>query len=317
VRTALFLTCGWICIAGTSYASDDVENARVSVTPRAVPPRKSGTAHSIRVDTNLVLVPVTVTDSFGAPFSGLTRQAFRLYENGVEQELKYFASEDAPVSLGIVFDASRSMEGRIDQSRAAVARFFNTAVPGDEFLLVEFNDAPRLLCPFTSDVDQIEKALVGIRPRNWTALLDAVYMAIHQMKRAKNPRKALLILSDGADNYSRYTLAEMKTLVREAGVSIYCIGIGGGLLNRHLRMLRHLSEETGGRLYEVDKMSDLPEAVANISGAIRSQYLLGFSPGNPNHDGLYRKIQVKLNQPTDQPPLRASWRSGYYAPAGE
>ena len=142
-------------------------------------------------------------------------------------------------------------------------------------------------------------------------------MAVHKVKRARNPRKALLILSDGGDNNSRYTESEMKSLVREADVCIYSIAlVGGGLMRRHVRVLKNLSEQTGGRLCEVDKMSDLPQAVARISAAMRDQYLLGYVSSNPQDDGLYRKIDVRLNQPPETPRLHASWRTGYYASPG-
>jgi VWFA-related protein len=274
-------------------------------------------ANAIRVDVKLVLIPVTVTDPFGAPFAGLPKEVFQLFEDGVEQQVKYFSSQDAPVSLGVVFDTSRSMEGKLDESRAAVARFLRTATPGDEFFLVEFNDRPRLLCDFTSDAALIEKMLAGAQPKNWTALLDAVYMAVHKMRQARNPRKALLILSDGGDNNSRYTESEMKALVREGDVCIYSIALaGGGLIQRHARLLRRLSEETGACFYPVQKLSDLPEAVAKINAAIRHQYLLGYCSNNPRNDGLYRKIEVKLDQSAGWPRLHASWRTGYYAPPG-
>jgi Ca-activated chloride channel homolog len=306
----------FVCMVGAVYKAN-ADDPRVAVVPRAITSRSSGSPAAIRVNADLVLVPVTVTDQYGAPYAGLDREAFRLFENGVEQNVKYFASQDAPVSLGIVFDASRSMEGKLDRSRAAITHLFRTATPGDEFFVVEFNNAPRLLCDFTADTATIEKSLIGISPRNWTALLDAIYMAIQQMKHARNPRKALLILSDGGDNNSRYTESEMKNLVREADVCIYSIGLfGGGVLKRHVRLLEQLSGETGGRLWQVDKVSELADTVAQISAAIRHQYLLGFSPRNSSQDGLYRKIQVRLNQPPDTPPLRASWRTGYYAPVG-
>jgi Ca-activated chloride channel family protein len=271
---------------------------------------------SIRVDTDLVLIPVTVTDLWGAPFRGLTRDAFQLFEDGIEQHVKHFASEDAPLSVGIIFDASHSMEGKLDQSRAVVARFLRTAGPGDEFFVVEFNNAPRLLCNFTSDTQRIDASLVGIEARYWTALLDAVYVSVHYMKHAKNPRRVLLILSDGGDNNSRYTEREIKSLVQEADVCIYSIGVGAGFINRNVGVLRQLSKATGGQVWEVGKISDLAEAVDNISAVIRHQYVLCFSSTNPSKNGLYRKIQVKLKPPPDLPPLRVSWRTGYYAPAG-
>jgi Ca-activated chloride channel family protein len=314
-RSIVCLGLGFILAAGWVRAGEDSDEARVAITPRIKARPQAAINAAIRVDTKLVLIPVTVTDTYGAPFSGLTREGFRLFEDGVEQNVKYFAAEEAPVSLGIVFDASRSMEGKLDQSRAAVSRFLRGSRPGDEYFLVEFNDRPRLLTGFTGDTDVIEKSLVGIKPKNWTALLDAVYMAIHQMKHAGNSHKALLILSDGGDNNSRYTESEIRSRVREADVSIYSIGLGTGLIRRHVRLLKQLSEETGGEYRQADKMSDLPDAVERISAAIRHQYLLGYSSSNGVNDGLFRKIKVTVSQPSDKPPLHASWRTGYYAPA--
>ena len=301
-------------MTGGAGVAEDHEGARVSITPRVTHRPQAAVNASIRVESKLVLVPVTVTDTYGAPFPGLTRDQFRLYEDGVQQQLKYFATDDAPVSMGIVFDASRSMEGRLNQSREAVSRFFRTSVAGDEFFLVEFNDRPRLLCGFTRDSSLIEKSLEGLMPRNWTALLDAVYMAIHQMKRASNPRKALLILSDGGDNNSRYTESEIKSRVREADVCIYSVGLGSGLIRRHVRLLKQLAEETGGEYRHAEKTSDLPDAIGKISRAIRNQYLLGYSSTNASDDGMYRKIHVTVA--AGSRPVHAAWRTGYYAPAG-
>jgi VWFA-related protein len=264
---------------------------------------------------NLTLVPVTVTNPLGAPYAGLPPEAFRLFENGVEQQIKYFAMQEAPLSLGIVFDASRSMEGKLEQSRAAVSRFFLTGRPGDEYSVIAFSDAPKILCRFTNDTDRIEKSLAGIRPQNWTALFDAVYLAIRQMKHAGNQRRALLILSDGGDNASRYSQAEMKALVREAAVCIYSLALAGGALRPLPGSLKRLSEETGGIFRRVDRIGDLPEAVAAINAAIRNQYLLGYTSSNPSKDGLYRKIEVRLKRDPALPPLHPTWRAGYYAPA--
>jgi VWFA-related protein len=310
--TRAFLSIGLACTLASWCRAED----RVAITPRVASHRKPGPDPAIRVDIKLTLIPVTVTDALGAPYSGLPQSAFRLLEDGVEQQLKSFASEDGPVSLGVVFDASRSMSGKLDQSRAAVSQFFRTATAGDEFFLIEFNDTPHILCDFTTDTEEIEKKLVDIKPKNWTALFDSVYMAIQQMRHAKNARKALLILSDGGDNNSRYTESEMKNLVREADVSIYSIGLlGGGFVKRHAQLLRQLSEETGGHFYQVDKMADLPDAVAQVSAALRQQYLLGYSSTNQENDGMYRKIEVRLKPEINPLRLRTSWRTGYYAPA--
>ena len=313
--TRTFFVIALISISLTAlYSADE----RVAIAPRIrarISSDTKGAVPSLRVNVKLTQIPVTVTDSLGATFLGLQQGAFRLFEDGVEQQIKYFSSEDGPVSMGVVFDASRSMEGRIDQSRAAVSQFFRTAETGDEYFLIEFNDTPRILCDFTTDMEQIEKTLVSIKPQNWTALFDSVYLGIQQMRRAKNSRKVLLVLSDGGDNNSRYSESEMNSLVREADVSIYSIGlVGGGWVKRHVQLLRRLSEQTGGHFYPVEKMSDLPDAVAKVSAALRNQYVLGYSSHNMENDGLYRKIEVKLNQDPSRPPLHASWRNGYYAP---
>jgi Ca-activated chloride channel homolog len=310
-RTFFVIGLMFILVSGTDAADE-----RVAITPRApAHTTNRDTAPALRVNVKLTQIPVTVTDSLGATFLGLPQAAFRLFEDGVEQQIKYFTAEDGPVSMGVVFDASRSMEGRLDQSRAAVSQFFRTATTGDEYFLIEFNDTPRLLCDFTTDMDRIEKTLVNIKPKNWTALFDSVYMGIQQMRRAKNARKVLLVLSDGGDNNSRYSESEMNSLIREADVSIYSIGlVGGGWIKRHVQLLRRLADQTGGHFYPVEKMSDLPDAVAKVSRALRNQYVLGYSSQNIENDGLYRKIEVRLNQDPSLPALHASWRNGYYAP---
>src|SRR5438034_5044991 len=172
-----------MCVIRPAAAADSAvaDAPRVLITPRKASRPPASPQPAIRVNVKLTLIPVTVTDPFGASFSGLPRESFRLFEDGVEQQLKYFSSEDAPVSLGVVFDASRSMTGKLDQSRAAVSQFFRTATAGDEFFLLEFNDTPHILCDFTTDTEEIEKKLVDIKPKNWTALFDSVYMAIQQM----------------------------------------------------------------------------------------------------------------------------------------
>lgn len=209
------------------------------------------------------------------------------------------------------------MQGKLDQSRAAVAELFSTLTPGDEFFAIEVNDSPKLLCDLTGDPQQIEQSLAGIDARNLTALVDSIYLAIHYLKHARNARRALLILSDGGENNSRYTKGELFSLVREADVSIYSVG-----LSRWIRfsldevsLLKRLSEETGGRFWPVADIHDLPETLWNVSAAIRNLYMLYFSPSNSNNDGLYRRIKVRLKAIPGLPPLHISWRRGYFASA--
>lgn len=277
---------------------------------------------NIKINSTLVLINVTVMDPLNRFVTGLEKEHFRLFEDKVEQEITQFSSEDAPISIGLVFDTSGSMGSKLQKSRQAAAEFFKTANPSDEFFLVQFNDRPELAQAFTTDTNSLQNVLTFTQSKGRTALLDAVYLAMHEMKKARNPRKALLIISDGGDNSSRYTETEIKNEVREADVQIYAIGIfesgtsrgrtpeeaaGPGLLNE-------LSEQTGGREYAVENPSELPDIAAKIGIELRNQYILGYTPKNKERDGKYRKVQVKLNQPRGLPQLKAYFRLGYYAP---
>ncbi len=287
----------------------------------SVPPVTSRPAN-IRINKTLVLINVTVTDPLNRFVTGLEKEHFRIYEDKVQQEITDFSSEDAPISIGLVFDTSGSMGSKLQKSRQAAAEFFKTANPGDEFFLVQFNDRPELAVPFTTDTDKIQSTLTFTQSKGRTALLDSVYLAMHEMKRAHNPRKALLIISDGGDNSSRYTETEIKNAVREADVQIFAIGIFESMANRGRTpeeaagpsLLNELAEQTGGREYAVENVAELPDIAAKIGIELRNEYILGYTPKNRERDGKYRRVQVKLNQPRGLPPLRAYFRLGYYAP---
>ncbi len=276
----------------------------------------------LRVNKTLVLINVTVTDPLNRFVTGLEKEHFRLFEDKVEQEITQFSSEDAPISIGLVFDTSGSMGPKLQKSRQAASEFFKTANPSDEFFLVQFNDRPDLAVSFTTDTDKIQSALTFTQSRGRTALLDAVYLAMHEMKKAHNPRKAILIISDGGDNSSRYTETEIKNAVREADVQIFAIGIFESAANRGRTpeeaagpgLLNELAEQTGGREYAVENVAELPDIAAKIGIELRNEYILGYTPKNRERDGKYRRVQVKLNQPRGLPPLKAYYRLGYYAP---
>jgi VWFA-related protein len=277
---------------------------------------------NLRVDTNLVLIPVSVTDPLNRFVTGLERENFKIFEDKVEQTISQFASEDAPLSVGLVFDTSNSMGSKLQKSRQAAAQFFKTANPEDEFFLVQFNDRPELVIPFTSNPEEIQNRLTFTQAKGRTALLDGIYLAMNYMKKAKNPRKAVLVISDGGDNSSRYTESEIKNLVREADVQLYAIGIfepigARGRTAEELSgpgLLSELAEQTGGKHFAIENINELPDVAAKIGIELRNQYLIGYSPKNQDRDGKYRKVQVKLIQPRGLPPLRPSWRQGYYAP---
>ena|SRR5690349_1113570 len=279
---------------------------QVSIVPRALRNPGAQKPRSIRLDVRVVQIPVTVTDTWDRPISGLRKDDFQLFEDNVEQQIVYLSTEEAPASVGLIFDASGSMRDKLETSVAAVEQFFKTSLPGDEFLLVRFSDRPRTLTGFTENTVEISDWLHATRAGGWTALHDAICLGVHKMKAAKNARKALLILSDGGDNNSRYSAREIRELVREADVRVYAISLLTGS-----RFLEGISEESGGRMIKVNKLKELPEAVEKLSSDLRSQYVLGYCPSNPQNDGRYRKVRVQVNQPT----VHASWRRGYYAPA--
>jgi Ca-activated chloride channel homolog len=312
-----------VCLFVTVVRSAD--NPKVAVDPRAKPttPEAKGPRADIRVDTNVVLIPVTVTDPINRFVTGLEKEHFRLFEDKVEQQIAYFASEDAPLSIGLVFDTSGSMGNKLSKSRQAVSEFFKTANPEDEFFLVQFNDRPEMIQDFTTNLEDIQNRLTFTQAKGRTALLDAVMMAINNMKKkARNPRKALLIISDGGDNSSRYTESEIKNVVREADVQIYAIGIFEPVMSRGRTaeelsgpgLLNELAEQTGGRHFAVDNLNELPDVAAKIGVELRNQYILGYSPIKKERDGKYRKVLVKLVAPKRMPPMRAFFREGYYAP---
>ncbi len=307
-------------------AGSNSGGAPASIVPRAKPGEEAASAPgpraNIRADVNVVLVPVTVTDPLSRFVTGLDQDAFEVREDNIKQKIVSFGSEDAPLSIGIVFDTSASMGNKLERSRLSVAEFFKTANPEDEAFLVEFNDRPQLVVSMTHNLEDIQNRLTFTQSKGRTALLDGIYLALQTMKKARNPRKALIVISDGGDNSSRYTASEVRNLVREADVQIYGIGIyetgaSRGRTPEELsgpEMLRDLSEPTGGRHFVVENLNELPDVAAKIGIELRNQYMIGYSPSNEARDGKYRKIQVKIIQPRGLPTLRASWRTGRFAP---
>ena len=276
---------------------------------------------NFKVDSTLVLVNVAVTDSRGRFVTGLSRQDFQVFEEKTAQTVAYFSAEEAPVSVGLVLDFSSSMAPRFGQLQQAVAEFLKSPNPQDEFCLIEFRDRAELSMGFTSAAEEIQNRVASTKPRGNTALLDAVYLGLRQMRKARNSRKILLIVSDGGDNHSRYRAREVENLARESDVEIYAIGIGrsAGRAVYDLwdgpALLSELTEEAGGRCYEIDNSRDLPAVAEKIGRELRHQYVLGYVPQNRHRDGRYRHIQVKIARAPGQPRLSAYWRRGYYAPA--
>ena len=278
---------------------------------------------NLRVDSNLVLVPVSVCDPMNKPVTGLEKEHFKILDDKVEQTITHFAMDDEPVDVGLVFDISGSMGPKLRRSRVAAAAFFKTANPEDEFFLVEFNDTPRLVVPLTKDTGEIQNQLTFAESKGRTALLDAMFLALHEMKSSTKTRKALLIISDGGDNSSRYTESELRARVREGDVLIYSIGIfeSGAGRDRSPEesngpaLMNDLAQSTGGRDFDVEDMAEMPDVAAKIGIELRNRYVLGFSPTSAQRDGKYHHVQVKVIPPRGLPPLKAFWRPGYFAPS--
>jgi Ca-activated chloride channel homolog len=272
-----------------------------------------------RVDTNLVLVPLTVTDPMDRLVTGLEKQNFAVFEDNRLQSLRAFSCDDAPVSIGVILDLSGSMGNKVVRARGAVLQFMKTSNPQDEVFVIGFNDRPQLITDYTSSVDDVEARLATVEVGHRTALLDAVYFGLEKMKQAKYERKALLIVSDGGDNNSRYTENEVRSAVKEADVQIYSIGIfDAEAATQEERngpmLLNDISSETGGRLFRVDDLSEMSDIATRISAELRNEYVLGYKTDNAKNDGKWRKLKVKLSPPAGLPQLTVHARTGYYAP---
>ncbi len=294
---------------------------QVSLNIRAAPPL-AGPNVNLRIDKNLVLVPVTVSDSANRLVTGLDKDNFRIFDDKIEQIITQFAMDDEPLAVGLVFDVSGSMGSKLRRSRQAAAEFLRAANPEDEFFLVTFNDRPKLAVPLTSDGSEIQNRLAFTSSKGSTALMDAIYLALSEVKRSNKARKALLVISDGGDNSSRYTEGELKSLVKESDVLIYGIGIFEPYGSRAHSpeelagpsLLSEIAEQTGGREFAVDDVREIPDVAAKIGLELRNRYIIGFSPANQQRDGRYHQVRVQLVAPRGLPKLHAHWRLGYYAP---
>jgi Ca-activated chloride channel family protein len=278
---------------------------------------------ALKLSVDLALINATVTDPFNRLVTGLDPDNFRIFEDNVEQEVVTFSAEDVPISIGVIFDYSGSMSNKAAKAREAAIQFFKTANPQDEFFLVSFNERAELTSSFTNSVEDLQSRMLLSAPKGRTALLDAIYLGLSEMRGAHNAKRALLILSDGGDNHSRYNESDIKRLVKEADTQLYAIGIfdPAGYRNRTLEegngpsLLGEVTELTGGRVFPVERLEDLPDIASKIGMELRNQYVLGYHPSNTNHDARWRKVKVKLRAPRGLPPLTVYAKTGYYAPS--
>jgi Ca-activated chloride channel family protein len=270
----------------------------------------------IHLDVNLALVSVTVSDSHHRLVNGLEQDDFRVFEDNVEQEIVHFSSEDVPISIGVIFDTSGSMLKKLVAAQEAAVQFFKTANPQDEFFLVNFNDRAELTSSFTNSIEDLQARMLYMTAKGRTALLDAIYLGLQQMRDAHHAKRALLIISDGQENHSRYNENDIERLVKESDCQLYWIGICDLVGYRKVNgpsFLRDITEMTGGRVFPTVNRDELPDIGAEIGIELRNQYLLGYRPGNTTHDGRWRRIKVKLRPLNGLRQLNVFAKTGYYA----
>jgi Ca-activated chloride channel family protein len=299
-----------ICLLGTS--------AGFSQTPTPTP--QDDTTKPINIKTDLVTLTLTVTDIYGRYVSGLTKEAFTIFDNNEEQEITFFSDTDAPVSVGILFDVSDSMNGeKIGKARKALERFINTSHPSDEYFLIAFNNRAQLLLDKTRDGEAVLRKLTLVEPRNNTALYDATYLGIERVTRGAHQKKAILIISDGQDNASRYNFGEVRRLLKESDVVVYAVGIIDGSDSSSITgmqgqsFLEELTSVTGGKAFFPQTNVEMDEIFERIALELRHQYSIGYTPKDFQPDGKYHKVKVKVKPPRGLPRLTVRSREGYYA----
>ncbi len=274
----------------------------------------------VTVKTDVVTLNLTVTDFYGRYISGLSKDAFTITDNGQEQQISYFTDDDAPISVGILFDVSDSMSGeKIAKARKALEKFINTSHPSDEYYLIAFNNRAQLLLDRTRDGEAVLQKLTLVNPRNNTALYDAVYLGLEKVTRGTHKKKAIMIISDGQDNSSRYNFNEVRRLSKESDVSIYGIGILNGSDGSSVNgmqgqaFLDELSSVTGGKSFYPNTDVEMDEIFERIALELRHQYSVGYTPNDFKPDGKWHKVKVKVKPPRGLPRLTVRGREGYYA----
>jgi Ca-activated chloride channel homolog len=288
---------------------------------------------AFRASSQMVLVPVNVTDRNGKTIEGLRAQDFRVFEDHIAQQIVSFTSEDAPCSVGLVLDISGSMRYTLDTAKGVAHAFLQTANPQDEFLLLTVSTQPDTVLNFTSDVAELEASMDRAGASGMTALIDTAYLALNHMRKAHQPRRAVLILSDGGDNFSRYSKGELMRAALEADVQVYSVIVGNGgggsasggapfrpsMAAKPIdqareregpNMLEELSEKTGGLYFHVRSSAEAEQAAARAGRALRNQYVIGYQPPATAATGKWHEVRVKSNLPK----VHVSARNGYYTP---
>ncbi len=312
VHRWIFLTLLILC--GGAFTTS------LAQTPEPTPPAEEEDNKPINIKTDLVTLTLTVTDLYGRFVSGLNKSAFTVFDNNQEQEITFFSDADAPASIGILFDVSDSMSGeKIGKARKALEKFINTSHPADEYFLIGFNSRAQLLLDRTRDGDAVLQKLTLVKPKDNTALYDACYLGVERVTRGTRQKKAMLIISDGQDNASRYNFGEVRRLLKESDVTVYAVGImdgrdaGSTMGMQGQAFLDELTSVTGGKAFYPQTDVELDEIFERLALELRHQYSVGFTPKDFTPDGKWHKTKVKVKPPRGLSRLTVRTRDGYYA----
>ncbi|HVH86848.1 MAG TPA: VWA domain-containing protein [Terriglobales bacterium] len=309
-----------VCVS--RFMGQSTDDVHITPRPEAHKTISAGVpaADRLRIDVEMVLVPVTVTDTKNHPVVDLAQNNFKLFEGESEKKIQYFSTEDAPLSVGILVDLSSSMANKIDAVREAATEFFKNANPEDDYFVITFADKPKLLADTTRSFEKVQASLAAAKPKGNTALADAIYMGLAKLRNAKYSRKALLVISDGGDNNSRHSLRQIKRIARESDVQIYAIDVCDApalMITEKLeerfgrQWLTEVTESTGGRTIALDNPAGIPDAAARASLELRNQYILGYRPTRTTENHKWRKIKVRVARSDSYLPLQVYYRTGY------
>jgi len=273
------------------------------------------------IHSDLITLTVTVTDTYGRFVTGLSKNAFTILDDKTEQEITFFSDEDAPVSLGVVFDVSGSMGGdKITRAREALSKFIDTSHARDEYFLIGFNSRAQLLLNHTRDSDALMQKLTFVQTKGQTALYDATYLGVERVTRGAHKKRAILLISDGQDNSSRYTFNELKRMLKESDVIIYAVGIVSPNDDSSLgyggrAILEELAGVSGGKAFFPSTGAEMNDTFERIALELRTQYSIGYRPSSFANDGKWHKIKVRVQPPRGFPRLFVRGREGYFATA--
>jgi Ca-activated chloride channel family protein len=315
----LFAITFALLTGGSIRGSAQTKTERTKQAQSAQKPSRSSPAvqkpdDRLIVNADLISLNVAVTDNYGRFISGLDKSAFRIFDDNEPQEIEFFSDDDVPVSLAIVVDYSGSMGGgAIANSELALSRFMLTSHERDEYFVIGFNDRPQLLLEKTRDSQKVLDTMANVRTKGPTALFDALYLGIGKVQHAMHQKKAVLIISDGGENNSRYSFGQLQQLLKESDVIVYSVLIQGADALAGGPILQRVSSISGGKRFVAGGAAEMDDIFQRIALELRHQYSIGFRPTNFAANGKWHKLKIKVTPPRGIPRVSVRSREGYLA----